>query len=218
MTSRNKPRPDQAISDEKWRVLRQLSGLPDDARSDVEGIVHFLREKPSLKPALMTELQTARENMRNAIKSLVETDTSLAALLKCGVNLIYHPLKVDGNNDARAIGRKQEIITLRKLIGEIKLDLEYSERQMPYVSRGRPKSHLPLAIGSLNDLLLEKTARPLDQRKRRKGKIDLIQFSLEALRLADPSLTVKKIQNLTGREQSRHSEGSAPRRKRSSAR
>jgi hypothetical protein len=206
-THETKPSIPEKISDEKWTKLRQLSGLPEGARSEVEDIVRFMHGKPSLKNPLATELQVSRKNLREAIKALDGTLKPLDALIKCGAHFAFHPLESGPDNQASAIGVKNKVVQLRSTIADIKSDLEYSEKRMKHARPGSPRRHLPIAIELLNELLIERTGRPLDQKNRRNGGIDLTEFARQVLQEAIPSLKIDKIQYLIKREQSAKATG-----------
>jgi hypothetical protein len=209
---RNKPTVAQNITDETWLELKQLSGLPDDARGGVERIVLFVLERPPLKHPLVTELQVSRKNLRKAVECLDCAAASLTALIECGAHYVFQPLAIRPSNDAFAVSTPWEIERLRDQMVELVSNLKYSERRLKYAPPGRHKEHLPMAVRFLDELLIERTGRPLDQKKRSKDGIDLSRFALQVLRLGDPSLTGTGIQNLIRRQQTART-GSAPRRR-----
>ena len=65
------------FEDEEWQTLKVLSGLPDDAREDVEQVVHFLAKRPPLEKHPLSEIPAARKNIPKTIKS------SFACIERC---------------------------------------------------------------------------------------------------------------------------------------
>jgi hypothetical protein len=135
------------FNEEDWETLKRLSGLPDEARSDVEGVVRFLRKRPSLKHPFSTELQESRENIRKAIQSLDRASKDVHRLIRRGAHFVFHPLETGPDNMATAVGCEQEINNLYDSIERSKDDLEYSERLLKHAPPGRIKNHLTVAVG-----------------------------------------------------------------------
>jgi hypothetical protein len=199
------------ISDEKWRQLKCLSGLPDEARSDVEQILRFLRERPSLKHPLATEAQVSRRNMRQAIRGFDCALEGVDALIGCGAHLVYRPLQTGPHNDFCALGVQDKIVVLRKQMSDVLNDVRYSERRLPGTRPGHPGGHLREAVTILNHILIERTGRGLDQKKRGADGVSLLEFALETFRIVEPKITIGRIQNLVKREQARRRHGGHPR-------
>ena len=207
--ARNRPRSrseqqvaENVFDDEEWQTLRQLSGLADDAREDVEQVVRFLRAKPSLKNPLATEVQEGRENIRRASKSLKIALGDLNELLRSGIVFVFHPLPADPNSDVFAADSQHEAVSLRDSIDRFGNDLEYSVRLKPTPS-GRINNHLTVAIRWLNEILLERTGQPLNQKKTNLDGVNLSEFAFRVCRKAQPldvaaerALRISKILNL----------------------
>jgi hypothetical protein len=189
------------FNEEDWETLKRLSGLPDNARTDVEGVVRFLREKPSLKHPFSTELQESRENIRKAIQSLNCASKDIDRLIQMGSHLVFHPLEAGPHNSATAVGSEHEIQNLRNSMERIRSDLEYSEQRLKYAPRGRIHEHLSVAVKQLNAIVSEATGRPLDQKKSNREGVNLSEFALRVCRTVQPKLGIKTILNLIKRSQ-----------------
>jgi hypothetical protein len=193
----------RAFDDEEWQTLKQLSGLADDAREDVEQVVRFLRAKPSLKNPLATEVQEGRENIRRASKSLEIALGDLNELLRSGIVFVFHPLPADPNSDVFAADSQHEAVSLRDSIDRFGNDLEYSIRRLKNTPSGRTKEHMTGALRWLNEILLERTGQPLNQKKTNRDGVNLSKFALQVCRKAQPldvaaerELKITKVLNL----------------------
>jgi hypothetical protein len=193
------------FDEEEWHKLKGLSGLPDSARSEVEDILGFLRAKPSVKHPLATELQNSRKNMCKTTKSLNRALRDLNDLIRSGVGFVFHAMEPESHNGVYAVASKHEVTCLRDLMQRVKSDLEYSERRLKYAPPGAPLSHLSIAVGALNDIVLEGTGRPLDQKKTDRDGINLSEFALKVCQKAQPSLKIGAIVNLIKELQSARS-------------
>lgn len=204
------------FEDEEWQTLKVLSGLPDDAREDVEQVVHFLAKRPPLEKHPLSEIPAARKNIPKTIKSSSRALSDVDTLIGSGVHFLWRPLKVGPQNDASAVGVKHEILQLRDSMARIKSDLEYSETRLRYAPQGRPREHKAIAIHELDRIVFEATGRHLDQKKRsRDDGVWLSEFAYQVFRKANPELEVHTITNLIKEEQSLRLHGSRRRKRKS---
>jgi hypothetical protein len=184
---------EQIFDEEEWQRLRKVSGLPDNYRTDVEDVVRFLRDKPSLKHPFAAESQQDRENNRNALEALHNALPAIDRLVQSGAGYVFRPLTVGPDNDADAVSAKGDIAKLHNLMKRVADDLKYSERRLPYVRPGRFTAHLTQAVRTLNEIAFNATGRSLNQKKKSRSGISLSEFVLQVCRKADASLKIETI-------------------------
>jgi hypothetical protein len=180
-----------ALGESDWQRLRNLSGLPDDARSDVEQVIRFLHEKPSLKNARVSKLQHDRTTIKTAKRKLRGALPSIVMLIESGAyKNLRSPLGTSQNNSASAVRMsRHEVVDFQTDMARFADLLAVTERHMPRARPGPHPGHFGKAIRWLNDIMLNATGAGLNYTRHRGSKVDQTSFVTTVCRIA--GLTVK---------------------------
>ena len=175
------------INDIEWQRLRALSGLPDDARSEVQEVILFLSQKPSLKNPRVSWLQRDRSIITTAERDLKRAVVNISALIESGAyGYLKTPLEVGKNNHASAVRMsRHEMDDLRNKLSKLIDQLANAKRGMPRAKAGRHQGHFSVAVRWLDEIALKSTGAGLSPRRRKGSQVDHTAFVAAVCRAGD---------------------------------
>lgn len=119
--------PEDGHGDTDWAQLRQLSGLPNEAREAVERVIGFLRAKPSLQHSRKRSVLQSRKVIEAAIATgLPNAIKAMDELIGQKVDrFMFRPLVVSSDKEATGIRvSRGELEEVRNRLKEYALMLE----------------------------------------------------------------------------------------------
>jgi hypothetical protein len=180
-------RSQQVISDPEWIRLKELSGLPDIARAEIDDVVRFYRkyrpiEESWLPPASLRD-QLVRwrdkiEEARSSILHLAHNPQSYGAL--------WFVLEDSFSTVDEFIAETGE------RLAELSSHLDAASKALPLKKQKPDNKTLWVAINAINGFLFIHTRQTLKGKGSKKKR----SFAYEILKIADPTIEEKETSNM----------------------
>ncbi len=188
----------EPLSDAEWNELRKFSGLPDEARASIDGVIRFLHKAPSLQHPRIAPTRLAGKAITSAKKAFSRLPTILDRLIETrAYRSLVRPLEFGPDNNVSGIVlSRDELTRLREEVRALADMLEVAEKRLPKFKPGRHAGHLGEAIRALNELMLEATGKAMNTAKHGTGdKIDFVTFVRKVTKKARMRVKDSTIRN-----------------------
>jgi hypothetical protein len=197
--------PLQILNDEEWKALMRLSGLPDAARTEVNGAMSFYRKyrMHELAPP-PAEIRGALERiakeawaMLRSIDEIKQSDELYSAFAGLTGN---HVLSVAGRGQAlirvNKKGRQhgdsqifdQELSSLGDALRRFHDRLDDARAGLAPRKRGPQRETMGILVKMLNVMLIEQTGRPISRAKTNRSGYGPAEFVIKVCQLAEQGL------------------------------
>jgi hypothetical protein len=176
------------LEDEQWNRMAELSGLPPEARSEIDDYIGYYRE---LRPDAQTEYGRLWKKLDGARKKEIASLKTLHAII---LNPNFFPALAMGLDGQEKIPAGEVAVIRKRLEGFCKEKQSLVDwynkavTRLHHGERGRHRSSLFTLVLLLNSLLMKYTGKRISRAKRRKGKQDAYEYVWEVCRIANPDL------------------------------
>lgn len=181
------------ITDEKWTKLKCLSGLPDEARIDVDGAISFYRKyrlyetgpAPAKARGQLQAFHKRTSEFLNMIKELRQAEHLFAAFSG----------SLSGVDEQKTKRADKELSKLQDQVSTLENRLDQASGNVNKGKRGPQRETLEFVLKMLNMTLIQRTGRPISRAKVNRAGYSPGEFAIKVMQIADDTLDRPTISN-----------------------
>jgi hypothetical protein len=195
----------QILNDEEWKALMRLSGLPDAARAEVDGLMSFYRKyrmhelapSPAKIQRALKRIAKEASAMLRSIDEIKQSDGLYSAfagltdkhiLSVAGRGQVFVRVNKKGRQHGDCQIFDQELSSLGDALRRFHDRLDDARAGLAPRKRGPQREAMGILVEQLNVMLIEQTGRPISRAKTNRSGYGPAEFVIKVCQLAEQGL------------------------------